>query len=540
MTERWILTAISGLAAVLALTSRAGATGGTETNCSSTSFNVAAPTSLEKFKVNVGTAVGLADSVDEAIQSIVLGASQWNEQASAGHFRYIDTTTDTDILLCPDNSLVYYDTTTCATSAARTFSRCTDGSGNATHVLIVIYKFADRTVPADGDCSDPEDVNTFVNGAATAGRDLTALVAHEFGHALGIGEIENGGGYTGTWYGTMRGNLTHRARQRNLYHWDLLCAEDRNGIRGVTGYNQTHTDTGGFLGEGTMTSSGAVAHASSGRTWGSGSSWWASAVHDRTGASYAKDPMPLATWNDVSGPSKFNAAFIAAVFREPTTLYVDRVIYPYWSTGSYNQTDEHDLLQYRSFDWFATTETVEVMNHCTTMTADLACSTTDTEDIQTARVPAVAWFHGIQRTAVAWQNHDNTGDGSNAEAFELYVSIGSVDNNTLVQPSKTGIRSSVGPGLACSEGFSGSWDCVLAYVRADDPTNTVRARRIDATWSAAQFRYVLTYDTPYQLASGARTANSIAAWYNADNSTFYVAYRSSDKNQKIQALRGLS
>ena len=78
------------------------------------------------------------------------------------------------------------------------------------------------------------------------------------------------------------------ARWRNLYKLDFECLSDRAGTRSLTGYANTHDNTG-FLGAGACTTSNSVAKASSGITQDGGTWYWASGQHRKTLTAYSGD-----------------------------------------------------------------------------------------------------------------------------------------------------------------------------------------------------------------------------------------------------------
>ena len=257
------------------------------------------------------------------------------------------------------------------------------------------------------------------------------------------------------------------------------------------------------------------------------------------------------TFMTLSNPGALNGVgFIAGLFRE--TQNTDRVFYSYYDDAGtdYDYTSNHHVRQIRSgSDMAGGTQTAGYFQRCsTTGGTDMTCGST--LDLRSARQLSFAWLDfasGTDRTVTTWINQDNSTNGNGSDANRVMVSVGMVDDDTIPEPDELpdftsptySGRSSVGPAVACKENYSGSQDCILAWVPIDDTSNTIRVVRFSvAPPAGAVHRYVATFETTVRsLPASSQTANSLTAWWNGTTSRFYVAYRSSLDDQEINVAR---
>lgn len=499
---------------------------------------------LKSFKINTAHATSFVADANWAAQAVILGASVWNEQANGGHFRFTGTTNITALedsaggtnCASTDYSLVRFDTSTCpavahSNAAAYTEARC----GGSRFEIIVFKKFDNNS---DGDCADAGETRTFGNGADVGGRDLAGLLAHEFGHTQELGHCDPTS-LTDPEYCTMATNTRASATWRNPYEWDLNCSQEVTLKREVTGFDQTHDNTG-FGGASAMSPSNILTKVNGGVTWDGGTAHWATSYLKRTGAGdtdwdpiWGESPTTGSSVTELTNPSHFNGGpFVPSVFREDQTI--DRVFYTYWVDypTQYVKSSVHRVRQIQSTNEFVNQDP-DYLWRCNSMTGGVFLQCTDKTTVRSSWPLAVAWLATTQRAVVAWANHNNDGDGDDSESNRLKISVGYVDNDTLSEPtSSPSERSAVGPGLACHENFSSGYDCIIVFVDVTNMDNEVVARRFSV--SASSTRYTLSWDSStYVVYSGGRTANSITAWYNTNTAKFYLAYRTSNTNQKI-------
>lgn len=531
--RRWmprvvILAAVANVAAVVVPRSASAACDDWEDNDNKNG--------LWKFRINAAAITNYGLSAEEARQAVILGSAVWNEQGNTGHFRYIGTTSltvlPTTLAGCNDpdgnpltNDAIDYSIVVfkddCHALSGQTQPRCVDGAGKATQWLVEIHrKFAS---PGCGN----RDIGNGAHSTAPTTRDLAGLAAHEFGHFQNLYHPTAGE------YGVMDASAPE-ALQRDLYEWDLSCGETLTTFRQATGYSQTCSSTG-CAGESAMTASSVITKASSGVTKDAGVWYWASGQHRRTSTAWVKNPAPAATPVTLSSPGATNGVgFVLGPWRENDAI--DRVFYSFYDDDGTDglQTSTHVARQIRSSSEFAGgTQNADTLFVCESMTGWLTC--TDVEPVRTGRPIATAWVDGsLDRTVTAWLHQDHSSNGENPESNEIRISVGHVDDDTLSQPTLTGLRSAVGPGVACQENWNGSYDCLLAYVPIDDMTNPVKMRRFSI--SAGTYRYVLSIEGSDQGETASQTATSITAWYNTTSSEMWVAYRDTEANQYIEVL----
>ncbi|MDX9720963.1 MAG: hypothetical protein RBU37_09440 [Myxococcota bacterium] len=144
---------------------------------------------------------------------------------------------------------------------------------------------------------------------------------------------------------------------------------------------------------------------------------------------------------------------------------------------------------------------------------------------------AEAWLPSLQRSVRAIVDHRYTV----SLHVGMVLSPASYQGWVLPAPAIGGdavVLSRVTPGLVCTNGAAGGYDCLLAYVSAAELDLRVRVRRFSVTGTGP---YTVTWDPwgPY-LVSGSSyegTASRIAAWYSGGQ--FRLAYLKSAANPTL-------
>jgi hypothetical protein len=91
------------------------------------------------------------------------------------------------------------------------------------------------------------------------------------------------------------------------------------------------------------------------------------------------------------------------------------------------------------------------------------------------------------------------------------------------------------PGLACRENFKNGYDCLIAFVKPNDMTQTIKIRRFKV--APAFNRYTVDFDSDtmeYTLpSSSGQTASQIAMWHHYGTNLFHIAHQSTAVDQKL-------
>ena len=174
----------------------------------------------------------------------------------------------------------------------------------------------------------------------------------------------------------------------------------------------------------------------------------------------------------------------------------------------------------------------------------------DTLNIQTARRPALAYDSSTERTIVAWQhqtpNYDpvSTTDVRDEHYGQVMVSVGLAPLITAAQPHQffvsdpdalDGVRSSVGPGVACAHESQTSYRCIVAYVPVDEAEFEVFVRRFRIM--DAGVRWIVDLEDRDAEPIGIQTGSDLAAWYVPEAQEFRVGVRAFRRDQPLHVRR---
>jgi len=466
----------------------------------------------------------------------ILAGDAWNEEANARRYRYVGLTSRVTIpefrdgpdgctALGIDYSLIVaVDEPNPSNGLALTIPRCRYGS-RAAQFLVKVFKRDENGDPIQWSVGEtgPDDI------------DLPSVLAHELGHTQNIGHPEAGVAAT-----MAAGYVIGTNRIRDLYRWDIVCASVFAGFRGLSAHQRLHLAGSElqpevhFLGDWTVSKGSAGLYipaldyaATFLRTdTDSKQTQWTMAFNqdDTIGL---LDPMSDSVG---IGPRE-------SVWREDEST--NRVLYS-TNTGFplEAETESHWLRMTESDDGFWTQAYGDV-EVCQSMQPGFGCDLMTTGSVWTGKAVSTAWDNWNDRTVIAWVNQDRL---SAPTSRSLQVSVGTVvdGDDVLAEPEDLGVQVTTTPGLACNAFSAGNFDCIIAYVRHDDPYSYVKVRRF---WARAvfwddPFRYVLQHDediggVPYEypVTSAARTTSAIAAWYK--DGLFYLAIRKAATNQRL-------
>lgn len=468
--------------------------------------------------------VQLTDS--QLQHAAILAAGIWNEHGNAGFFRFTGTTSLTDL--------------------ADTEAGCT--SNNTEYSLIIFTDDVDsNTALAQPECGGTQfkiTVNPRFNNGVDLIRpfgnrsqaistppsgeyikDVAGVLVHELGHVQDLGHPSGS-------EQCVMGGFDNDVRKRDLYEWDIYCSDDisaASATRDGTGVRVDHTSSG-FSAQSAFSGADAVAKATAGLTFDSTTPKFSTAYHRGTNIAWDEnaDGSGYVNMSGSGFPSTINSlGFQVAYFREDSNQ-TDRIFYPFYDDDGtdFLATAVHMVRQGRSTDEFANTNWA-TLNHCT---ATSGSNCTASTPVYSRANLAVAYSESLARSIIGWIDADHSGDGTASDANEILISIGYMDDDTLAVPNRTGLYTAVPPSVACKDNFSGSYDCILAYVPMSDMTNPVTVARfsIGGSWPL----HTVTLDgTEYAI--GSSSGNQVAVWWHHAHSKFFVAYRTASASQDI-------
>lgn len=517
------------------------------------------------YRVNYNSLAEIDSPEDEATQvellhAIVQGAELWGTQASAGYFQYNGITTKQAIVE-PDEcgigySIVVADSQPCSRpAAAHVIERC-NGELYEVHIC-------------DSSPYSIGDVVPQVNVGLTKefGFDLPLVMAHEFGHTLGINhstganDVEddiNGSFFddeaavmrTGGPAGGPAGINTLAGR--DLYSYDVMCSKKLGGSRSLSERHRIYRSaTDRFRRERSFSGTWPVTQVSPSRNWKIAGTWAGSFT---LGEQVASPPGAGLRWTRAinSAQSDYKSVFgtdfhmapVVGIWREtrPTARVFVSLGWSDYPT-QWDAASTHLLMQFFSDDQFVT-------NPSTVLMREQSVSAEPTF-IQTAKRIAVAWDAETRRSVTAWV-HSNRSD--DVLDHRIRISLGHIFDSLLTIPFPNGMpNTTVAPGLACATGAAvGGHNCVAAYVplgdrlcqtNADcDPSGLIQCKtslavpQCEQTGEVAVFAFTPTLNGDQTLIDfrppvfvdplQGKTATDIAAWHSDDE--FWIAFRSSN------------
>lgn len=467
------------------------------------------------YRVNAGSFSLAGISSSQASIAAIRASDVWNDQSQFGRFTYLGTTGITDLphdrvdcVAAGTNFSIVTMHDVCWTAHAIAEPRCHDSYGTPTQFNIMLA----RCGP-----SYPTAVPWAVGAIGPDELDLVSVLAHEFGHTLGLGHHKDGFGVM-----TPPTPLNSIVR-RELYQADHECAEHNPdlGARTTTGYRRTIS--GGSVGAETAYLVGA--NGSPGRSWLANGWSYGWLVSDAAAHWFQSSVEDIPSIDPLTG-----SAVLATVWREDPAF--DRAFYTEhfeWPIGSRYTAAAHHRVRYaRSADSFATTSGTGTLSHCSAMSGPWSCSTST--PLQTGHRLAFAFDDYEGRTVTAWAHQNRA---NNSASNELRITVGQIGHATLPVHNTLGERSAVGPGVACHDNNAGGYACVAAYVDPDDAYGLVRTRRFTPVWNSSLNRYTLSVSS--EVVVGTTTASSIAAWRAGDY--WWFAVRVAGDGQPMQLWR---
>jgi hypothetical protein len=480
-----------------------------------TSFTHHANTAGHKeYKINTGTSSWYpGTTTTKRRRAAIAAADQWNENGNAGSFRYIGSTTLTDIpddlADCQDQGvdyslIVFTNESDGGRGVAQ--GRCKNASGHATQFRIKIYAKK----------SDGTNWGWSVGDIAAGEYDMWQTLVHELGHTQRLGHPGDDEA------ALMRttGNSQGRTRQRDVYQWDLKCSDEISGRRALSGYRRNHS-VGTFIDPevkytGTIAATkGTVSTSTQSGTWRYNSVLGQATSFKWTDGLYA-------TGHSFSSVNRRVATHRAIVWREASDW--DRLVYSdYRDMTPYDWDSGHRVRYVRSNDGFDASRISGSWSRCSAMGGFMRCS--GTTPVVSGKKVSVAWDDGVSRSVTTWVNQNRQDD---VDDREVMVAVGHVNVLTLPQPTGLGVRSVISPGLACKDGAADGHDCVIAYVDPGDPYHNLKVKRFTPTAGAQ--RYTLSVSGWSSV--GVATSSALALWYSSGK--FWLAVRPAYSKQETR------
>lgn len=479
------------------------------------------------YKINLNSFDAIPTiSQDEAQTAVVQAADLWGRQANSGTLRYIGNTTDKDLpdtkVLCDalgvDHSIVVVDPTTCSNLDAEVSAECVDSATGVAHAYVITI----FTKGSNAACS-PIVWHVGDNSTNLSERDLVNVLVHEFGHTYNLGHTLDPSVMSNGW--------PRRPGRRDLFEWDINCVSDNGGVREFNLWFAWQVM--GLLGP-MQWSPNYVAKASPGKTWHSGVEEWASAFsrtfvteclgfNSNFWTSSGTECLSASDSEDVPiGP-------VEVTYREEAILYDHIAWSEKFDTAAAipNLEADHFARMAWSKDGFDLDESDAAFQTCTQMQGYYSCHVNDRETITTAQRIAFSYDGYTDRTVAVWTHMDRNGDTLAVKNNrKLRVAYGQVDRGVVPVASDLGVRSTVGPGIACEPFQAGGYDCIVAYTDASETLGRVKIKRFWGILTDTTHHTPVIEPATHEVSAGARTGSDIAVW--AHDGLFWLAIRPID------------
>lgn len=488
------------------------------------------------YKVNIiGTTPEI--STTDILRNVVAGADIWNDQAAARTFQFEGTTTLTDlpstVASCNSqgihNSLVVVDASNPKPSdlfgiLAKYEGRCLDGATSYRQFIIKIWLRDTAGAP-------------FLNTGDSLGGlfDLLSVATHEFGHALTFDDDPT------TTFASIMGEpaiTPNETRQREPYQYDINCAHDFSSPALASGVLlRQRSSAGTWTSSNTLTSGYSLIAGAGGGRWLNGNYqrvWIGTQGYAPHGLRFGLD--------DVTPGNQITQDFIPrhsiSVWRDRDST-TSRVFFVSATQQDAASKDSDFVVKYaNSSDGFLNISATGTLRRCTIIALNTFMACGGSADVVSSKPPSTAWApgnFGASRptgvTVTAWAKQDR--DVVSADGTVL-IAVSSTGSNTLNVADSAGVRSAVGPQVACRD--FGSPRCIVAYVdrNYEYAPYQVRVRRFDV--ATGSLRYYASFLSGEVNVGSLTSSSRLALFYSTSEDKFVLVARSQSTYQYTVVL----
>jgi len=489
---------------------------------------------------------------DEARLATIQAGEAWNEQANSGTYYYAGTTESSIPDFEEDCEWIYYSVVRAlpgphpANRLAELKPKCRPGPNSNVGQQFEIRVYGKYEECDPWDCWEVDFDWTAGTPVGGGQYDIIGTLVHELGHGLNIEECPGGK------YAVMSPEAPPGTdRDRDLYHYDIVCAAERGGERAFEA-EYVREVNGVFQGPFKPFQNWDVAKAAATSTRFGGEWDWA-ATFARTNFPEEECDEPWhPCWYPVwtKGLDENNANLLEdemlsttvsigprAATRMDDFYQPDMVLYgldlesPMWHWAG-----KHRVRLCYSDDLFETSNCWG-LEHCVEMGPGFSCAGGHPWSVYSGKPVIVAYDDYNEQMVTAWVNQNRLMD---EHSRELLIAVGYVEPFVLPTPLSiehegVGIQAKGTPGLACKKFEAGPFDCVVTYVRNEDTTGQIKAKRFYSSWSNADQNYRLNVDPAEYEVGGSAGASSLTTWF--DSGFFYLAYRDAGVWQGTKVLR---
>lgn len=510
-----------------------------------------------RFRVNYDSLAQLNGMTqNEALTAIIRSSEQWNNYANAGWFKYVGTTTATD-LLNSDGTCSNVDSNIVRVAQCSARGNVTVRCNNSRWVLTI--------------CVPSGQADNWSTGEVLSGElDINSTLTHEFGHVVGLwhpGESFiscssnsqcssgmcsnvctndnsycgnhcvtslNGTGIAASTMPTVNAtSLGYPMLQRQLYPNDIECAEQVIGRRSVKLIANRYAGTffSSLTAQSNLSRGGGVAYRE-------GVSQNSFTTTDTASVKYDRYHRIGHGYSNFTTSTSFLNSFEVGV--GPAGGWwldsIDRLRFFYnTDTSSFRFTDWYSYFDVFQFNYDRALTPGNVASGYMTYCANSSCSYALPVKSSTSISTTHDNYSGQE--LFAWTDQNRLSDN-----HKINISVGRVSdfkvnlpNNLPLDPGGVYVKSETGVQIACgapySAGFQNDYDCIAVYTKTNDSLFRIRTRPFYVNGS----NIVWGPEHNTLLPSVAETA----AWYS--DGSFWIASKNSFGNVTVhKSINGVS